>query len=161
MSPIRRVSASPAPGNISARPTPTASKPAALADQPLSWPRARFGIVLPMTSLDDTEQKPRARLKSVIRPRMAQPAAAPSSCSATKPMLTMLNAWTTLPATHTHLRIARRRMIPPTNSCGISEPDSRIGTSQPSTNAGAPTAVVSHASVVFGLAIASPSLVRK
>ncbi|MEJ2297997.1 MAG: hypothetical protein P8X94_05735 [Woeseiaceae bacterium] len=94
-------------------------------------------------------------------PRIAQPAALPSSRQATIPMPTMQAAWTTLPATQTHLRIGNRRIIPPMNSCGISEPDSRIGTSSPSTNGGAPTAVVSQASVVFGLAIASPSFVRK
>ena len=38
---------------------------------------------------------------------------------------------------------------------GMSEPDSRIGTRKPSTQAGAPTALVTQASTVFGLATAS------
>ena len=43
---------------------------------------------------------------------------------------------------------------------GISEPDSRMGTSNAARDEGAPTAVINQASTVFGLISRSPILVR-
>ena len=47
------------------------------------------------------------------------------------------------------------------NNWGNMDPDSRIGTRNPMTKAGAPSVLQTQARVVFGLAIASPSFVRK
>ena len=66
----------------------------------------------------------------------------------------------TPPVTHTHLRIGRLRTKAAMTSWGSSEPDSRIGTSQPTIQTGAATAPKIQARVVFGLMSWSPSLVR-
>ena len=147
--------------NSRKRLTISVARPARLADQPVSWPRRGFGMVFPITSLEATEHRPRARLNAVTQARSAHPALVPVSSRTLSPIETTAANCSRLPATHTHLRMAMRRTWPPMNSWGIIDPDSRIGTRKPSTKAGAPTTVEAQASVVFGLDSSSPSLVRK
>jgi hypothetical protein len=123
-------------------------------------PRRVFETVLPITSLADTDETPRARLKITSRPTTVQPAAAPSSRSAAAAMAMTHSPCTMLPPTQNHLRTARARIAAATNSCGSSDSDSRMGTSRPMKNAGAPAAESSHGSTSFALASSSPILVQ-
>ena len=73
-------------------------------------------------------------------------------------MAATLTAWPKLPKVQNHFRTGLRRTQAAITICGTMEPDSRMGTSQ-ATSAGAPTALINHASTVLGLIRRSPSLV--
>ena len=146
--------------NSMAAPTPMVTNPARNSDHPETRPRRVFGTVLPSTSLDATEHRPRARLNNTRQPSSAPPAIAPSRVTATMPIAATARPCSTQPITKVHLRIGCCRTQAAISSCGNKEPDSRIGTRKAISAVGAASADISHASTVFGLAIASPSLVR-
>ncbi len=151
------------PGSLSPpnRDTPTASvaAPDRVDANPVRRPRRALGMHLPCTSFIATEQKPRPRLNTTSRPTMASPAARPCSHQTAAAMASTQAPCSTEPNTQNPLRTGWRRIQAPIASCGISEPDSRIGTSRPASAPGAPTAPISQASTVLGLISRSPILV--
>ena len=90
---------------------------------------------------------------------MASPAASPRRFSTTAAMPASVTPCTTLPALHSSLRRSCARTQAAMTSCGSSEPDSRIGTSQEIQAAGAPSAVIIQGSTVLALTSSSPRLV--
>ncbi len=107
-----------------------------------------------------TEQNPRLTLNTTSRPTTVSAAGTPSRSQTARAMPSTASPCRIAPITQNHLRTGCRRTQAPITSCGISEPDSRIGTSTPTSAWGAPTATISQASTVLGLISRSPILVN-
>lgn len=139
-----------------ARPRVMATSPEAVVASPLIWPLSPLGIVLPCTSFDEIEPRHRPREKTASAAMMRMPAVRPSASAAVPAMKATAAAWIRAPATNTHLRCVARRTIRVRRACGSIEPDSRIGTSTPVSEAGTPRTANSQGRTVDGLTIWSP-----
>ena len=127
---------------------------------PVRRPLRVLGIVFPVTSFDATETNPRARLKRIRRPMRASPAVSPRRSVKAAPIPARANAWIKPPNTQRYFRRGWPRTAAAMNSWGRSEPDSRMGTRNPTRPVGAPAEVRTQGSTVFALLNSSASFVR-
>ena len=151
-SPVTREARSP--------PRRRARMPERVVVNPVSRPRRVFGIVFPVTSFEATDTSPRARLKRIRRAKTAAPATGPRSERAATPIPMTARAWRIPPSTQTYFLRGRFLTAAAMNNCGRREPDSRMGTRNPTRDAGAPTEVRIQGRTVFALLSSSASLVR-
>src|SRR5699024_10173777 len=86
------------------RPKVTATSPDAVVARPLICPRSPLGTVRPWTSLDAIEHRQRPRANVASANTMINPATSPPPKAAVVAMAPTHAAWTTAPATNTHLR---------------------------------------------------------
>ncbi len=104
------------------------------------------------------EESPRASDSATSTASTRAPPRPPEPASASRASAAAAAAWSSPPATQTHLRRGFWRMKPATNSCGSRAPASRIGTSRPTIHSGAPITPSSQGSTSRALASSSASL---
>ncbi|WP_202817127.1 hypothetical protein [Serinicoccus sp. CUA-874] len=138
----------------------SAAAPDTMVAAPVTCPRCPFGTVRPCTSLAAMEHRHRASAKSARARSTASPAMIPSSSRAAPAIATVARAWPPAPTIQTRVRRRCATTHGVRAACGSMDPDSRIGTSSPTSAAGAPTTASSQGSTVLALTTWSPMLCR-
>ena len=125
--------------------------------KPVTCPRSPFGRVRPSTSLTAMDDSERDRANVPRATSTPTAAAVPSRRATTAAIAAVAIVIPTWPAAQMTLRRGARRTNGTSSACGSSDPDSRTGTSRPTSTAGAPSAANSQASTVLASTTTSPT----